>query len=102
MTLDKARKGQVVRITSIDNEKAKTQAVRMGICEGEVVTCREIIPAGPVVICKCRQEVAIGRRLAREIGIEPVALPLGESCTGCKCRKRRARQKGNRANAPVL
>jgi len=81
-TLDKAHKGQVVKIISINNPKVKTQAIRLGIGEGEVVTCREIIPAGPVVICKCKQEVAIGRQLARKIGIEPVALPL-KNCTAC-------------------
>ncbi|MTI85264.1 MAG: ferrous iron transport protein A [Firmicutes bacterium] len=77
-TLDKAQKGQVIKISSIDNPDIKTQAIRLGIGEGEVVTCREIIPAGPVVICKCKQEVAIGRQLARKIGIEPVALPLNK------------------------
>mgnify|MGYP001260941823 CR=1 FL=1 len=81
-TLDKAQKGQVIKISSIDNPDIKTQAIRLGIGEGEVVTCREIIPAGPVVICKCKQEVAIGRQLARKIGIEPVALPVNK-CASC-------------------
>lgn len=81
-TLDKAQKGQVVKIISIDNPTIKTQAIRLGIGEGEVVTCREIIPAGPVVICKCKQEVAIGRQLARKIGIEPVSLPI-KNCAAC-------------------
>jgi len=81
-TLDKAQKGQVVRITCIDNPDIKTQAIRLGIGEGEVVTCREIIPTGPVVICKCKQEVAIGRQLARKIGVEPVALPI-RKCASC-------------------
>lgn len=81
-TLDQAAKGQVVKIVSIDNPAVKTQAIRLGIGEGEVVTCREIIPAGPVVICKCKQEVAIGRQLARKIGIENVSLPV-KKCSKC-------------------
>lgn len=85
MTLDKAKKGQVIRITSIENQNIKAQAIRLGISEGEVVTCGEVIPAGPVVICKCKQEVAIGRQLARKIGVEPVTFPL--ESTGCDLQK---------------
>lgn len=76
MTLDKVKRGQVVKIISISNESVRVQAVRLGIAEGTVVTCREIVPAGPVIISRHRQEIAVGRSLARNIKVEPV---LGQS-----------------------
>lgn len=71
MTLDKAKKGQVIKITGIPNELIRVQAIRFGISEGSVVTCREIVPAGPVVVARNKQEIAIGRNLAKTISVEP-------------------------------
>lgn len=71
MTLDKAKKGQLIKITGIPNELIRVQAIRFGISEGSVVTCREIVPAGPVVVARNKQEIAIGRSLARTISVEP-------------------------------
>lgn len=70
MTLDKVRKGQLIKITGIPNELIRVQAIRFGISEGSVVTCREIVPAGPVVVARNKQEIAIGRSLARTISVE--------------------------------
>lgn len=70
MTLDKARKGQVIRITRICNELIRVQAIRFGLSEGEVIICQEIVPAGPVVVSRNKQEIAIGRSLARNIQVE--------------------------------
>jgi len=69
MKLDKCRRGQVVKITGIDNPDIRAQAIRFGIAEGEVVRCDEIVPAGPVVVRKNNQEIAIGRGLARQIEV---------------------------------
>ncbi len=77
MTLDGAKRGQRVKILSIPNDMIRTQAIRFGIAEGAVVTCREIVPAGPVVIAMHNQEIAIGRNLARNITVEAVDLPPG-------------------------
>jgi len=71
MTLDKVRKGQLIKIIGIPNELIRVQAIRFGISEGSVVTCREIVPAGPVVVARNKQEIAIGRSLARTISVEP-------------------------------
>ncbi len=45
----------------------------MGIDEGTILTCSEVVPAGPVVVSKNRQELAIGRSLARQINVEVLA-----------------------------
>ncbi len=71
MTLDQVRKGQVVRIVGMPNEIFRVRAIRFGISEGSVVLCREVVPAGPVVVSLNRQEIAIGRSLARIIFVEP-------------------------------
>ncbi len=73
MYLDKCRRGQVVKIASIADSHIRAQAIRFGIAEGEVVHCEEIIPAGPVVVRKNNQEIAIGRGLARKIEVELVS-----------------------------
>ena len=82
MTLDSVKRGQTVKILSIPNDMVRTQAIRFGISEGAVVTCREIVPAGPVVISMHNQEIAIGRSLARSITVEPMARLTGKSCPG--------------------
>ncbi|WP_066634689.1 FeoA family protein [Desulfolucanica intricata] len=72
MTLDKAKKGQTVIIKSIADSFIRAQAIRLGINEGAVITCQEIVPAGPVIVLRQKQEIAIGRGLARSITVELV------------------------------
>ncbi|HEX3030901.1 MAG TPA: ferrous iron transport protein A [Bacillota bacterium] len=73
MTLDKVKKGQKIRLCSIPGEEVRAQAIRFGLSEGEIVTCCEIMPAGPIVVQRSRQEIAIGRGLARDIQVELVS-----------------------------
>lgn len=82
MTLDKARRGQKLKIVSLPDDLTRAQVIRFGISEGTTVICREVLPAGPVVIAKNRQEIAIGRNLARLIGVEP----LDDDGPGCGAR----------------
>ncbi|MHB8125405.1 MAG: FeoA family protein [Desulfitobacteriaceae bacterium] len=70
MTLDKVNRGQSFTIGFIPNEGIRAQAIRFGISTGEWVTCEEVIPAGPVVIRKNRQMIALGRQLAKQIQVE--------------------------------
>lgn len=69
MTLDLIRRGQCFKINHIENETVRSQAIRFGIAEGEWLTCEEVVPAGPIVIRKNRQQIAMGRQLAKEISI---------------------------------
>lgn len=72
MTLAGAHPGQVLRITAIADPAVRVQALRFGIAEGEEVICREAIPAGPVVIRRNHQELALGRHLAGLIDVAEV------------------------------
>lgn len=72
MTLDRIKRGCCCKIVSLPSEQVRAQCIRFGICEGETVTCCEVVPAGPVVIKKNRQEIAIGRALAGRIEVEEV------------------------------
>jgi Fe2+ transport system protein FeoA len=72
VTLDRVRRGQVLRIAALPDGVFRAQALRFDLGEGAVVTCREVIPAGPVVLARRRQELAIGRDLARLITVELV------------------------------
>ncbi len=73
MNLEKVKRGQIIKIRSIPNEIIRAQALRFGIGEGTTVQCEEIIPAGPVILRKNRQEIAIGRGLARLIKVDLVS-----------------------------
>ena len=70
MTLDRAKRGQVLKVINIPDAMVRAQAIRFGIAEGEVVTCAEVIPAGPIIIRKSIQEIALGRGLASKISVE--------------------------------
>lgn len=69
-TLDKVKRGQKVEICSIADATVRAQAIRFGVFEGAVVICAEKLPAGPVVINKGHQELAIGYGLAKKILIK--------------------------------
>ncbi len=70
MTLDQARRGSEVRIISIGDPQHRSQLVRLGISEGSRVICQEKLPMGPVILRCNRQEIAVGRQLARDISVE--------------------------------
>ena len=72
MTLLDARPGRPVRILKIADDRARAQCVRFGIGEGAVVESAEKLPLGPVLVRHCRQEICMGRKLARRVLIEDV------------------------------
>lgn len=72
MTMDRVKRNQLFRILSIPDGLVRTQAIRFGIAEGEVVICEEVIPAGPVIIRKNKQRLALGRELAKRITVQLV------------------------------
>ncbi|HEX9015417.1 MAG TPA: ferrous iron transport protein A [Chloroflexota bacterium] len=72
MTLDMVRRGDSVRILAIPDPQVRVQAIRFGIGEGADVRCAENLPAGPIVVRRGRQEIALGRTIARSISVEAV------------------------------
>jgi Fe2+ transport system protein FeoA len=83
MSLDKVRKGDSVKIVNIPNRSAKEQFIRFGISEGSTVICQSKIPFGPIILKKNRQEIAVGRDLARTIIVER-RVPIGKDCRRSK------------------
>lgn len=72
-TLDRILKGERIEIVSVDDAHARVQALRFGMAEGACVTCVTRIPAGPLVIKSGRQEIAVGRALAKRISVRRLA-----------------------------
>ncbi|WP_025028596.1 FeoA family protein [Caldalkalibacillus mannanilyticus] len=70
MTLSLLKRGQKGRIADILHSSLKIDALRFGITVGQTIECIEVVPAGPVVIRKNHQEIAIGRDLANVIHID--------------------------------
>lgn len=71
MTLDQAQRGQKLYIVDIPSVEVRAQAIRFGIAAGTTVECAAKLPAGPIVLSKGRQEIAIGRKLAEHIRVTP-------------------------------
>lgn len=65
VTLDKIKVGQKAKISVFNNASAQCFSSRFGIEEGQVVTC--IAKPGSIVIQKALQEIAIGKKLSKEI-----------------------------------
>jgi len=68
-TLADAHPGDRLVVTHVDNDHARITALRFGMAEGACVRCVTRIPAGPIVLRAGRQEIAVGRSLARQIGV---------------------------------
>jgi Fe2+ transport system protein FeoA len=68
-SLDCIRKGERIEIISVDDQHARVQALRFGMAEGACVECVTKIPAGPLVLKSGRQEIAVGRALAKRISV---------------------------------
>ena len=71
-TLADACVGQRLLVTRVDDPHARVTALRFGMAEGACVRCVTRIPAGPIVLRSGRQEIAVGRELAKRIGVRPV------------------------------
>ena len=72
-TLDCIRRGERIEIMSVDDQQARVQALRFGVAEGACVECVTRIPAGPLVLRSGRQEIAVGRALAKRISVRRLA-----------------------------
>lgn len=66
------KRGEWVKITSLPQGVLKAQFVRLGIHEGEKVRCLERLPGGTIVLQKNRQQIAIGKKLAEQIGVKVI------------------------------
>jgi Fe2+ transport system protein FeoA len=71
-TLADARVGQRFVVTGVGDEGARVTALRFGMAEGACVHCTARIPAGPIVLRSGRQEIAVGRELAKLIDVRRV------------------------------
>lgn len=71
-TLDALRSGEEAEIVGIDDPGARMHALRFGMAEGSFARCVTRIPAGPVVMRSGRQEIAVGRGLARRIRVRRI------------------------------
>ena len=72
-TLNNVKKGYVIKIISIPDTRVRAQAIRFGIAENAVAKIVEIVPGGPIIIEKGKQEIALGRDLAKTIKIEIIS-----------------------------
>ncbi|NOX18643.1 MAG: ferrous iron transport protein A [Chlorobi bacterium] len=68
-SLDKAEKGNSVKITGLPEGETAAQLIRLGITVGRTVKCLDRLPGGTVILQNRRQEIAIGQRLAENISV---------------------------------
>jgi ferrous iron transport protein A len=72
-TLASLRRGDTCIVLAVDDERARMHAIRFGIADGAEIACITRIPAGPIVVRSGRQEIAVGRELAKRIQVREVA-----------------------------
>jgi ferrous iron transport protein A len=83
LTMDQMRRGDEFVVTHVGDERARVTAIRFGISEGSTVRCVTKIPAGPIVLKSGRQEIAVGRNLAKKICVRPCDVadcPVADVC----------------------
>ena len=81
-TLAEARGGQRFTVTAVEDAHARVTALRFGMAEGACVQCIARIPAGPIVLRSGRQEIAVGRELAKRIRVRHQEPAGGPTCEG--------------------
>lgn len=69
MCLTETKRGQRVLISRIEGRDLRTLLIRIGITEGSCLVCLEKIPFGPFMVRHNRQELALGREVARKIRV---------------------------------
>jgi ferrous iron transport protein A len=69
-TLEHAKIGDRLRVIAITDPETATNALRLGVAEGEILEIASKIPGGPVVIRRGGMEIALGRELCRSIHVE--------------------------------
>lgn len=67
--LDSMRPGDTFVVAEVPEGEARVTALRFGMAEGTCAQCATRIPAGPIVLRAGRQEIAVGRSLARRIRV---------------------------------
>jgi Fe2+ transport system protein FeoA len=67
ISLSDVKRGNFIKILHLPDGLVRTQMIRFGIIEGEIVKCLERLPGGTILIQKNRQEIAIGLQLAKNI-----------------------------------
>ena len=64
--------GQKVLIKHIPESKYKSQLLRLGLYEGQIIECISKLPGGTMVLGVNRQELALGKKLINNIDIEKI------------------------------
>lgn len=67
ISLSSVSRGKRVRIAEVPEGRTKAQLIRLGIHQGEFITCLQRLPGGTMLVEKNRQEIAIGAVLAKAI-----------------------------------
>ncbi len=67
MSLEQVQKGNIIKIDRINDFSVKNHLIRFGIEEGSIVECFQKLYRGPVVIKFNRQQIALGREIAKNI-----------------------------------
>lgn len=72
MTLDMAQKGQTLLIQKVERADVRPQAMRLGLYEGALLECSESIRNGPVILRNAFCEIAVGKRIAKQVTVRTV------------------------------
>lgn len=77
MSLNDLRRGDSATVVAIPDDSLRIQLLRFGITAGCSVRCHAKVPFGPVVLRYGGQEIAVGREVARRVGVRACAAAAG-------------------------
>jgi Fe2+ transport system protein FeoA len=69
-TLDRLVKGDRFSIVDVLDDEVRCQLVRFGVEPGQSLYCDYVLPGGPIIVKRGRQQIAIGRNLAERVRVE--------------------------------
>lgn len=69
-TMENLAVGDRFSITAVRDDDVRCQLMRLGIDADKSLYCDYVLPGGPVIVRRGRQQIAIGRSLAGQIEVE--------------------------------
>ncbi|CAB1128336.1 Ferrous iron transport protein A [Candidatus Hydrogenisulfobacillus filiaventi] len=70
-TLAQAAAGERLRVRRVADAGQAPSLLRLGLGPGTLVTVRQVLPGGPVVVETAAGPLAVGRPLAEALEVEP-------------------------------
>ena len=73
LLLSDVRDGETVVVINTGSDEIMVQTLRFGLDTGSIICVEKNISGGPVIVSRNQLEIAIGREIAKNILVAPLA-----------------------------